>query len=225
MPEAFDISYVSKQRFRGFRMLYEKGFATYDPSFERLPPANVTVVHFLQSWRYFHRIQETIRSQFVFRPYIRSKSQQLLNKLTHGLGNVTTVGVHVRRGDYVRREAVGNFRLPPVSFYHKAADHFRRKYGPDVVFIVVTQDPVWVTLNLRNEDFILADPASPTVHLSLLTQCDHVIVSLGTFGWWGGYLGGGEVVFYNDCVYPNMTAMKDFKASDYFLPTWTGIGH
>lgn len=219
----FQLTHVSDRSAKGFKVIKEIGSGTYDPKFENLPPENVRLSTYLQSWKYFHRIDSVIRREFTFPQPVRNRTQQQLRKLTEGRENVIKIGVHVRRGDRVGKRIVGHFQLPRLSYYQRAADYFRSKYR-DVIFIVVTTDRQWCQKLLEMKDFVLADDAPTQEHLSLLTQCDHVIVSIGTFGWWGGYLGGGDVVYYNNCIYPNMTAKKGFTAMDHFLPQWVGIG-
>lgn len=219
----FSLTYVSHRSARGFRHLAEIGSGTYDPQFEKLPRENVRLSTFLQSWKYFQHIESVIRAEFTFPPLAVIRARRQLTKQTKGRGNVTTVGVHVRRGDYAEQKIVGQFQTPPPSYFEKAADYFRAKYH-DVIFVVVTADKVWCQRLLNLKGFVIADDAPAVEHLSLLTECDHVIVSLGTFGWWGGYLGGGDVVYYSNCVYPNITAKKSFTAADTFRPMWVGIG-
>ena len=133
------------------------------------------------------------------------------------------VGVHVRRRDMLGFGPRNGFRVPPLSYLGKASEYFRNKYG-DVIFIVVTDDTVWCKEHLTIKDFVVADAVPMEVHLALLTLCDHVILTAGTFGWWGGYLAGGDVVYYANQVMPNSPASKGLKVSDYFLPQWIGIG-
>ncbi|KAK7105582.1 hypothetical protein V1264_016945 [Littorina saxatilis] len=206
----------------GFKAVREKGSGCYDRKFETLPKKNTTVFGFLQSWKYFRHIEVVIRQEFTFQPHVTKKAQELLRNLTKGRpSNVTQViGIHVRRGDYVQLK-VGQFKPPPPSFFKKATDYFREKYR-DVLFVVVSQDPAWCKKHMRG--VMIAPPSTAPVHMALLTLCDHIIVSLGSYGWWAGYLAGGEVVYYNNCVHPNITSKKGFVAADHFYPGWVGIG-
>lgn len=38
---------------------------------------------------------------------------------------------------------------------------------------------------------------SPELDLAVLAACNHSIMTLGTFGFWGSYLAGGEVLYPN----------------------------
>ena len=73
-------------------------------------------------------------------------------------------------------------------------DYFRKKY-PHPIFYVVSDEPQWCETHLdmdRDDTFLVADYAA--ADLALLVSCDHVIMSYGTFGFWGSFLSGGQVL-------------------------------
>ncbi|KAK7096205.1 galactoside alpha-(1,2)-fucosyltransferase 2-like [Littorina saxatilis] len=224
---SFNLNYHNASRStRNFTVMGEKFFGSYDSRFERLPKKNVVFAGYLQSWKYFHHIRSTIFREFRFKDGIRRKALTLIEKAVKVKGkvNATRVGVHVRRSDMLNRAVLqSGFKSPPVSFYKKAASYFREKYS-DVIFIIVTDGPGWCNENLASDDVVVADKAGPETHLALLTLCDHVISSVGTFGWWGGYLSGGDVVYYKHQIIPMTFRARNIAHADYFLPNWVGIG-
>lgn len=220
----FLIKHHSDQSSNDFEIVYETSFAAYDPKFESLPPKNILLLQYFQSWKYFHFMKEDILREFTFRPYIKDDARILLKRCTTHAGDKIKIGVHIRRGDWLSTKHVNRgFRGPSVSYYNKAAAHMRSKYH-DVIFVVVTDDINWCRKHVHMKDFVVADRASPEVHLALLTLCDHVIMSVGTFGWWGGYLAGGEVVYYANHTHSNTTASSNLSPGDHFLPHWIGLG-
>ena len=102
-----------------------------------------------------------------------------------------------------------------------------KKAIPDkrVVFIATCDDNdmLWCETQLRREDIEMAPPAWPATHMALLARCDHVIMSVGTFGWWGGWWSGGKVVYYKHYPAKVPWMAKNFKAEDHFLPSWVGM--
>ena len=62
-----------------------------------------------------------------------------------------------------------------------------------------------------------------------MKRCDHGILSIGTYSWWGGYLSGGEkggeVVYYPRSLNPEHWMFDEtrFNASDFYPPWWTAI--
>jgi galactoside 2-L-fucosyltransferase 1/2 len=57
--------------------------------------------------------------------------------------------------------------------------------------------------------------------MALMTLCDHVIVTAGTFGWWGAWLSGGITVYYKG--YPGHNLSNRFNLFDYYPSHWIGL--
>ena len=57
----------------------------------------------------------------------------------------------------------------------------------------------------------------------LLTQCNHSIITVGTFGWWSAWVAGGKVIYYDQPVRPGSRVGADFTPEDYFWPAWIGM--
>jgi hypothetical protein len=110
-----------------------------------------------------------------------------------------TVGVHVRRGDYLKPAFRGVLPVLPAAWFESAAQIVRQRHG-DVRFLVVTDDPAWARDRLRlpgpTTVASLGHPSSPLDDLALLSRCAHHVISNSTFGWWGARIasGGGSVV-------------------------------
>ena len=60
----------------------------------------------------------------------------------------------------------------------------------------------------------------PGLDMIVLANCDHVIMSSGTFGWWAGWLSGGHVVYYKHSARKGSHFGKEFDAKDFFPPSW-----
>jgi hypothetical protein len=110
-----------------------------------------------------------------------------------------TVGVHVRRGDYLKPAFRGMLPVLRAAWFDSAAQIVRQRHG-DVRFLVVTDDPAWARDRLRlpgpTEVASLDHPSSPLDDLVLLSRCAHHVISNSTFGWWGARLStaGGSVI-------------------------------
>ena len=62
--------------------------------------------------------------------------------------------------------------------------------------------------------------------LALMSACEGVILSVGTFGWWAGHFshqGGGDVVYFQDSFNRAVASEDEAKEEDYFPPGWIGI--
>ena len=113
-------------------------------------------------------------------------------------------------------------RFPPKKYFDKARDYFREIYGSKVKFIVATNDKVWAEEMFSTKDTtVLSHSKSATEDLAILAACDGVIMSLGTFGWWGGWLCRGPVVYYsNEFNMSHEVNKGNVRKSDYYPADW-----
>ncbi|KAG7169695.1 Galactoside 2-alpha-L-fucosyltransferase 2-like 2, partial [Homarus americanus] len=128
----------------------------------------------------------TIRNNFKIRPDLQATALSFLSRVRARRGrNVTFVGVHVRRGDYVRY----------MEYYTAALQHFRLALA-NPVFVVCSDDLPHAREHLdKHTDVIFSDLARPEEDLALLAACNHSIMTVGSFGFWASYLTGGHVVY------------------------------
>jgi hypothetical protein len=71
---------------------------------------------------------------------------------------------------------------------------------------------------------ITVSDRQPENDFVVLSNCDHVITSVGTFGWWAAWIANGVTTYYKWPVQPNTYVgnqyNKDF--TDFFYPNWPG---
>ncbi|XP_053462442.1 galactoside alpha-(1,2)-fucosyltransferase 1 isoform X2 [Nycticebus coucang] len=183
------------------------------------------------SWTFFHHLREQIRREFTLHDHLREKAQSLLSQLHLGLTGDrprTFVGVHVRRGDYLQvmpqrwRGVVGD-----QAYLQQAMDWFRARYEAPI-FVVTSNGMEWCRENIdtsRGDVFFAGNgqEGAPGQDFALLTQCNHTIMTIGTFGFWAAYLAGGDTVYLANFTLPDSEFLKIFKPEAAFLPEWVGI--
>lgn len=98
-----------------------------------------------------------------------------------------TIGLHVRRGDYV-----GNPMLLSPTYYRDALRALVATHSLDVsnfTVSVYSDDPTWcqshLDLGLRTE---FATPASTLQDFTSLMACEYLVLSRSTFSWWAASL-------------------------------------
>lgn len=134
------------------------------------------------------------------------------------------VGVHVRRGDYLAQYNVDKgYTVADAKFLQRSMSYFEDKYK-NVIFVVSTDAKEWAGYNVRSAAHPVLyspfEPAQPFHDLSLLSQCNRAVVTVGTFGWWGAWLAGGETIYYRYFPKPKSEIAAGFRASDFFIPQW-----
>ncbi|XP_069492398.1 galactoside alpha-(1,2)-fucosyltransferase 2-like [Ambystoma mexicanum] len=180
------------------------------------------------SWTFYHHLRDEILREFTFNDFIREPANEYLEKLKHSRKNVTYIGVHVRRGDYlITMPNSWKGTVGDIGYLNKAMGYFRKKYQ-EPVFVVTSNGMKWCKENIKNSTgdvFFAGDgnESSPGRDLCLLVHCNHTIMTVGTFGFWAGYLAGGEVIYLDNFTLPNSRFLKIFHYDAAFLPEWIGI--
>ena len=101
-------------------------------------------------------------------------------------------------------------------------EHYRNKF-PVVHFYMASDDKAWCRQHFTGKDTtILPYTLVPSVELSILAQCRHVITSVGTFGWWAAYLSLQE-----EAIYPTSSYKQGYwtetRLQHYLPATWKGL--
>ncbi|XP_045628133.1 galactoside alpha-(1,2)-fucosyltransferase 1 isoform X1 [Ursus americanus] len=199
--------------------------------YTHLEDAFLKLTGFPCSWTFFHHLRAQIRREFTLHEHLRQEAQGLLSQLRlrrTGDRPRTFVGVHVRRGDYLQvmphrwKGVVGD-----RAYLQQAMDWFRARHEAPV-FVVVSNGMAWCRENIdaSRGDVIFAgdgQEGSPGKDFALLMQCNHTIMTIGTFGFWAAYLAGGDTVYLANFTLPDSNFLKIFKPEAAFLPEWVGI--
>ncbi|KAG9481609.1 galactoside alpha-(1,2)-fucosyltransferase 2-like [Eleutherodactylus coqui] len=180
------------------------------------------------SWTFFHHLREDILKEFTIHDYLKTEANRVLEGLKRFRKNVTYIGVHVRRGDYVSlMPNMWKGVIADKGYLEKAMNYFRRKYK-EPVFVVTSNGMQWCKENLDNSKgdvFFSGDgnESTPGKDFALLVSCNHTIMTIGTFGFWASYLVGGETIYLTNFTLPESEFLKLFHYDAAFLPEWIGI--
>lgn len=94
-----------------------------------------------------------------------------------------TVGISVRRGDYLKKENRSIFNVLSKNFYKDVY----KKYFNGLKCIVSSDDIDWCKKNFDFIDAVYIDNDSVT-DMRILSLCKHHILSSSTFSWWSSWL-------------------------------------
>ncbi|KAK2170852.1 hypothetical protein NP493_1130g00052 [Ridgeia piscesae] len=97
---------------------------------------------------------------------------------------------------------------------------FRRNFSR-VHFVVCSDDISWCRENLsRQKNLSFSEGKSYRVDLAILSLCNHTLTTVGTFGWWAGWLAGGVTTYYRNFAPKSAIAYKGLNIADHFWPNW-----
>ena len=207
-------------------------FYKYKPEMEHIPNTDVKL-GYIQVMKYFLPYASLLRDRFIINDNLVSSTQDYLHSLRVP-SDSTFVGIHVRRGDRASKRLARKGQLisrPP--YLKKAMTYFLSKHT-NVHFIVCSDEIDWCK---QNETYLqkgmLNSIAKYDVHFSpgksakwdmaLPAQCNHSIVAVGTYGWWGAWFARGETIYFNHPFKKGSFRDGRFVGEDYFWPTWIGM--
>lgn len=160
---------------------------TYDPRVRTLREP-VCLVGYWQSERYFIDIADRIRADFTLAQTMSDDNSRLLELARSD----RSVGLHVRRGDFVSlNNAAQMHGLCSIDYYRRAISLVRNRC-PECRFLVFSDDPEWARAELPLDPsavFVTGNAERPEQDLALMSACKHHIIANSSFSWWAGWLG------------------------------------
>ena len=171
-----------------------------------------------QSYRYFMQIANLLKKELTLK-----QSVNLPADLMNEISNCQSVGIHVRRGDYLSEKGKSVYNRCEDQYYINAVNRLQEVIR-DPVFFVFSDDIEWVKRNFifmpASTRFIIHNMSpSDCIDNFLLRQCRHFIIANSTFSWWAAFLGDycKKIVIAPGKWYLNKTG---FEISDLIPASW-----
>lgn len=139
---------------------------------------------FWQNEDYFIDIADEIRKDFKFSALTAQQNIDILKKIEQ----TNSVGVHVRRGDYVNHPVFGG--LCEKKYYDQAIQIVQSRTN-DAKFFIFSNDIDWCVknLNINNCEFISWNKGTQSyIDMQLMSACKHNIIANSSFSWWAAWL-------------------------------------
>ncbi len=172
---------------------YREAGVNLDPTvFERDP---VLLEGCFQSEKYFADCREQVREAFQFRGIENGKYPlpESFRELLMQIEGTQSVGVHIRRGDYLDPSHGGIYTgICTPDYYSRAFARIRERY-PEAVFYLFSNDPEWTGAHFGGADMRLVTGSTEEtgyLDLFLMSRCRHQIIANSSFSWWGAWLNG-----------------------------------
>ena len=168
------------------------------PVLRALPHMNISLKGYFQSYKYFVNVQNEMRKEFTLSDRLRDGVYSFFRNVTPVAWQnepFIRVGIHVRIGGVTspgRMKKHGTANCTASYFAH-AMKYFRARH-PRVQFILISDRIKWCKKNIFGKDLIYYSHGYG-MDFAILTMTDHVIITVGTFSWWAGWLNMGTTVY------------------------------
>lgn len=136
----------------------------------------------------YHAIEKELRDN-IFGPNFKDEVTQ--SEIKGVLDNSLSVGVHIRRGDYLAPEVQNIYGGICTDAYYMAAMEFIRNKYRGCTFFVFSNDSEWVKENYTSKDVVVMegnDEEHGYRDMYLMSRCKHNIIANSSFSWWGAWL-------------------------------------
>ncbi|HLH93889.1 MAG TPA: alpha-1,2-fucosyltransferase [Xanthobacteraceae bacterium] len=172
----------ARQQLTVFR---EQGF-DYDPRFEQIGPG-VLLQGYWQSYRYFDSISAELGHALKgVAAGLDARNKDLLAEISAK----PSIGVHVRRGDYLVEPYKTPHGVCSLDYYRGNVERLLGEH-PGCAAYVFSDDPAWCRAALGDLGVRVVDhngPRQAHIDLLLLSACQAHVLSNSSFSWWGAYL-------------------------------------
>jgi hypothetical protein len=143
-------------------------------------PDNTSIEGWFQSFKCFIKYEQELKEELSIHKNIINQAKKILKNLNEK----EVVGIHLRRGDYTK-EYEDLFYLNDIDYINKALLYFNENYN----FFITSDDIEWCKNNFKNyKNFYFSDSNNDLLDFTLMSLCNHNIISNSTFSWWAAFL-------------------------------------
>jgi hypothetical protein len=160
-------------------------------------PRELYLSGYYQTHQTFKHAAASVRAAFSFaRP-----AEPTVAELLRQVECVSSVSIHVRRGDYLNAKNARVYELQDANYYRRAVEAICESM-PDPFFYVFSDDESWCRNNLAflrpRVAFVPSDAHiagyKASGHLRLMAACKGHVISNSTYSWWGAWLDNDPVI-------------------------------
>jgi len=143
-----------------------------------------------QSESFFKDFSEIINADFQFKKALNKKSEDIATKIK---SKVTSVSIHLRRGDYVSSTLTNAYHgVCDIEYYKKAVGYLKDRIS-DPYFFVFSDDIDWARANFLpmfdNMEVVPGNEGDDSWQdMYLMSTCHHNIIANSSFSWWAAWL-------------------------------------
>lgn len=159
---------------------------------------DIDLFDYFQSEKYFYENRDDIKN------YLTPLNITYLDEWS--------VGIHIRRGDYVGNDSYVQY---PPQYYLSAIE----KYFSDsrYKFYISTDDVEYAKFHFCGDQFVIEE-RTPIEDFKTLIGCQNLIICNSSFSWWAAYLSKAGLVIRPPRIFTNR--LSHYIESDFWQPQW-----
>jgi hypothetical protein len=163
----------------------------------------------------------------IFSIKLNAPQNDFVDRYSQIIINENSIGIHIRRGDYLKKKNKSIYEICSFDYYLKAMSYISSKVSKPTYFIF-SNDITWVQENFpvgKHKVFYVSASNSDDAQFNefyLMSLCKHNIIANSTFSWWAAYLNSNseKVVIAPSRWYKGKKNLETFK----LIPTsWVRI--
>ena len=139
-----------------------------------------------QNIKYFEDIKDILNKEFIYSWKLKKEQKNIINYIN----NSNSIGIHVRRGDYLNIINASYHETQNLDYYKRAVEYVERIIE-NPTFFVFSDDIDWCKQAFLFNDFCFIDKNinnNALEDFEMLKSCSHHIISNSTFSWWAAWL-------------------------------------
>lgn len=165
------------------RNVYREKEARFLP--ELLRQRNTYFEGYFQSFKFFEENAAQIKRVFQFRELLPHTEENIAGLISTS----SSVGVHVRRGDYISHPILGG--VVGKAYYANAFKHILKTVS-NPTFFIFSDDISWCKDNLPTSSakkvYVEQNSIDSYRDMQLMHLCKHNIIANSSFSWWAAWL-------------------------------------
>lgn len=172
---------------RKFLPQYRSKVFGFDPQIRTLQPP-IGVIGYFQTYKYLDDIAPKTRIEVTLK-----NPSEWFKRTSYEISQAgSTVGIHVRRGDYAFNKST--LGMLADEYFIQVLSSIKSNQIVDKIFIfsdsLDAAEQLRLKISATNCEVVVPpNTVSPAESLLLLSHCNFKIISNSTFSWWSAYLG------------------------------------
>jgi GR25 family glycosyltransferase involved in LPS biosynthesis len=191
---------IFKDKNINFKIYKEKNYNYEKINMDKID-YNVKFDGYFQSYKYFYKNFNNIK-KFINIINVSSLYNNLYKKY-----NLPTVGIHVRRGDYLNLKNI--YEILDINYYWSAINIFDIKKYHFIIFHQLSDDISDLEFDKLPNKTIITNQYDDITTMYIMAECDNNIIANSTYSLWALYL--SKNIINKKKIIPNYWFKKDYK--------------